>query len=85
MLKLKARPGATIAGLRVPTLAYRHGRHAAGFREPIINQQKRRRFMAIRHTPCGARDMRRSLSMILLAASTGRVAAMPSTMPSSMT
>jgi hypothetical protein len=41
MLELKARPGTTIAGLRVPTLAHRHGRRAAGFREPIINQQKR--------------------------------------------
>ena len=32
--------------------------------------------MAIRHPQCGARDLRRSLSMILLAASTGFAAAL---------
>jgi hypothetical protein len=76
MPELKAGRGQPFAALRVPTDAYRQGRRAAGFREPIINQQKRGRFMAIRHPRCGARDLRRSLSMILLAASTGLAAAL---------
>src|ERR1700686_3122775 len=59
---------------QVPTIAMRHGLCLANRVSPSsINE--RGRFMITRHSPCGARNLRRALSMILLAASTGFAAA----------